>query len=223
MYNRKPMAKNKQAMDDDDAVDPNMSFKNIMKDVQHFAIKHMTWKDKKALENQKVTELGGKNRAEMILLITNSVGRTPIDSNQNMYNRKPMAKNKQAMDDDAVDPNMSFKNIMKDVQHFAIKHMTWKDKKALENQKVTELGGKSIFVINSPFDSTFTRLSPPEQSHPPAIISFPAISSGPQTCSAGQFYPSHGFPASSSTSLSTTSIHGSLSLSHGGPFRILVV
>lgn len=29
-----------------------------------------------------------------------------------------MAKNKQAMDDDAVDPNMSFKNIMKDVQHF---------------------------------------------------------------------------------------------------------
>lgn len=30
------MAKNKQAMDDDDAVDPNMSFKNIMKDVQHF-------------------------------------------------------------------------------------------------------------------------------------------------------------------------------------------
>ena len=45
-------------------------------------------------------------------------GRTPIDSNQNMYNRKPMAKNKQAMDDDAVDPNMSFKNIMKDVQHF---------------------------------------------------------------------------------------------------------
>ncbi|WZY91753.1 hypothetical protein YC2023_064082 [Brassica napus] len=59
-----------------------------------------------------------------------------------MYNRKSMAKNKQAMDDDAVDPNMSFKNIMKDVQHFAIKHMTWKDKKALENQKVTELGGK---------------------------------------------------------------------------------
>ena len=35
-----------------------------------------------------------------------------------MYNRKSMAKNKQAMDDDAVDPNMSFKNIMKDVQHF---------------------------------------------------------------------------------------------------------
>ncbi|KAF3488680.1 hypothetical protein F2Q69_00055030 [Brassica cretica] len=49
-----------------------------------------------------------------------------------------------------------------------------------------------------------TRLSPPEQSHPPAIISFPAISSGPQPCSAGQVYTSHGFPASSSTSLSTT-------------------
>ncbi|KAF2575234.1 hypothetical protein F2Q70_00004442 [Brassica cretica] len=71
----------------------------------------------------------------------------------------------------------------------------------------------SIFVINSPFVSTFTRLTPPEQSHPPAIISFPDISSGPQPCSAGQVYPSHGFPASSSTSLSTTSIRESPSLS----------
>ncbi|KAF8099709.1 hypothetical protein N665_0238s0037 [Sinapis alba] len=61
MYNnRKPMVKKKQGMDHHDAVDPDMSFKNIMKDVQQFANTHMTWKDKKALENQKVTQLGGK-------------------------------------------------------------------------------------------------------------------------------------------------------------------
>ncbi|KAG2326140.1 hypothetical protein Bca4012_035099 [Brassica carinata] len=61
MYNnRKPMAKRKQGVDQHDAVDPNMSFKDLMKDVQRFATKHMTWKDKKALENQRVTELGGK-------------------------------------------------------------------------------------------------------------------------------------------------------------------
>ncbi|KAJ0258570.1 hypothetical protein HA466_0073390 [Hirschfeldia incana] len=60
-----------------------------------------------------------------------------------MYNnRKPMVKKKQGVDDDAVHPNQSFREIMKDVQQFATKHMTWKDKKALENQKVTELGGK---------------------------------------------------------------------------------
>ncbi|KAJ0265174.1 hypothetical protein HA466_0015120 [Hirschfeldia incana] len=46
------------------------------------------------------------------------------------------------LDDDAINPNQSFRQIMKDVQQFATKHMTWKDKKALENQKVTQLGGK---------------------------------------------------------------------------------
>lgn len=40
------------------------------------------------------------------------------------------------------DPDLSFSKIMKDVQLFASSHMTWKDKKALENQKVTGLGGK---------------------------------------------------------------------------------
>ncbi|KAF3587778.1 hypothetical protein F2Q69_00028745 [Brassica cretica] len=66
------------------------------------------------------------------------------------------------------------------------------------------------------------RLSPPEQSHPPAIISFPAISSGPQPCSAGQVYPSHGFPASSSTSLSTSSSADQLSLTvvHSDQFGV---
>ncbi|KAF2608123.1 hypothetical protein F2Q68_00043126 [Brassica cretica] len=67
-----------------------------------------------------------------------------------------------------------------------------------------------------------TRLSLPEQYHPPAIISFPAISSGPQPCSAGQVYPSHGFPASSSTSLSTSSSADQLSLTvvHSDQFGV---
>ncbi|KAF3553727.1 hypothetical protein F2Q69_00011733 [Brassica cretica] len=71
-------------------------------------------------------------------------------------------------------------------------------------------------------DTLCTRLSPPEQSHPLAIISFPAISSGPQPCSAGQVYPSHGFPASSSTSLSTSSSADQLSLTvvHSDQFDI---
>lgn len=59
-----------------------------------------------------------------------------------MSNRKPMVKKKQGVDHE-VDPNMRFSKIMEDVQQFATKHMTWKDKKALENQKVTQLGGKA--------------------------------------------------------------------------------
>ncbi|CAF2096023.1 unnamed protein product [Brassica napus] len=60
----------------------------------------------------------------------------------NMFNRKPMVKKKQGMMEAVDDPDLSFSKIMKDVQLFASSHMTWKDKKALENQKVTGLGGK---------------------------------------------------------------------------------
>ncbi|CDY17121.1 BnaA05g10670D [Brassica napus] len=59
-----------------------------------------------------------------------------------MFNRKPMVKKKQGMMEAVDDPDLSFSKIMKDVQLFASSHMTWKDKKALENQKVTGLGGK---------------------------------------------------------------------------------
>ncbi|CAH8389380.1 unnamed protein product [Eruca vesicaria subsp. sativa] len=59
-----------------------------------------------------------------------------------MYNRKPMMKKKEGLVD-AADPDLSFSKIMKDVQLFASSHMTWKDKKALENQNVTQLGGKT--------------------------------------------------------------------------------
>ncbi|XP_048636710.1 uncharacterized protein LOC106451272 isoform X2 [Brassica napus] len=60
-----------------------------------------------------------------------------------MFNSKPMVKKKQGMVEAVDDPDLSFSKIMKDVQLFASSlHMTWKDKKALENQKVTGLGGK---------------------------------------------------------------------------------
>ncbi|KAH0883231.1 hypothetical protein HID58_059327 [Brassica napus] len=54
-------------------------------------------------------------------------------------------KSKQGVMEAVDDPDLSFSKIMKDVQHFgnlASSHMTWKDKKTLENQKVTGLGGK---------------------------------------------------------------------------------
>ncbi|KAG2327783.1 hypothetical protein Bca52824_010511 [Brassica carinata] len=57
-----------------------------------------------------------------------------------MHNRNRVVKKKEYMD--ALDPELSFSKIMKDVQLFASSHMTWKDNKALENQKVTQLGGK---------------------------------------------------------------------------------
>ncbi|KAJ4891505.1 Uncharacterized protein Rs2_31253 [Raphanus sativus] len=53
-----------------------------------------------------------------------------------------MVKKKQGMVDAVDDPDLSLTKIMKDVQLFASSHMTWKDNKALENQKVTQLGGK---------------------------------------------------------------------------------
>ncbi|KAG7570489.1 hypothetical protein ISN45_Aa04g030820 [Arabidopsis thaliana x Arabidopsis arenosa] len=57
-----------------------------------------------------------------------------------MYNRKPMEKKKEGMG--SIDQDLSFRKIMKDVELFGSSHMTWKDKKALENKKVTALGGK---------------------------------------------------------------------------------
>ncbi|CAN8318509.1 unnamed protein product [Cochlearia groenlandica] len=57
-----------------------------------------------------------------------------------MYNRKPMGKKKEAME--ATDPSLSFSQIMKDVALLGSSNMTWKDRKALENQRVIELGGK---------------------------------------------------------------------------------
>ncbi|VFQ72424.1 unnamed protein product [Cuscuta campestris] len=45
----------------------------------------------------------------------------------------------------AEDPNerIDFKSILKDIQFIGSPHMTWKEKKALENKKVVALGGKS--------------------------------------------------------------------------------
>ncbi|CAA7050632.1 unnamed protein product [Microthlaspi erraticum] len=57
-----------------------------------------------------------------------------------MYNRNPKEKKKEVMESSDID--MSFSTIMKEVVRFGSSHMTWKDRKALENQRVTELGGK---------------------------------------------------------------------------------
>ncbi|EFH46651.1 predicted protein [Arabidopsis lyrata subsp. lyrata] len=51
-----------------------------------------------------------------------------------------MEKKKEGMG--SIDQDLSFRKIMKDVELFGSSHMTWKDKKALENKKVTALGGK---------------------------------------------------------------------------------
>nr|AAL84935.1 At2g44820/T13E15.17 [Arabidopsis thaliana] len=59
-----------------------------------------------------------------------------------VYKRKSMEKKKEGMGS-TIDQNLSFKNIMKDVALFGSSHTTWKDKKALEDKKVTALGGKA--------------------------------------------------------------------------------
>lgn len=43
---------------------------------------------------------------------------------------------------EAKDPDMGFKKIMKDIEFFNSSHMTWKEKKEMENRKVVSLGGK---------------------------------------------------------------------------------
>ncbi|CAH8276858.1 unnamed protein product [Arabidopsis lyrata] len=63
-----------------------------------------------------------------------------MENSDQMYNRKPMEKKKEGMG--SIDQDLSFRKIMKDVELFGSSHMTWKDKKALENKKVTALGGK---------------------------------------------------------------------------------
>ncbi|CAI9116241.1 OLC1v1017337C1 [Oldenlandia corymbosa var. corymbosa] len=40
------------------------------------------------------------------------------------------------------DQRLDFKSIMKDMEHIGYSHMTWKQKKELENKKVVSLGGK---------------------------------------------------------------------------------
>ncbi|KAL8108407.1 hypothetical protein AgCh_024754 [Apium graveolens] len=52
-----------------DLTSPNMDIRSIMKDIESFVSKkHMTWKERKELENKKVVSLGGKKHVTMPML-----------------------------------------------------------------------------------------------------------------------------------------------------------
>ncbi|KAJ9553672.1 hypothetical protein OSB04_017717 [Centaurea solstitialis] len=60
-----------------------------------------------------------------------------------------MAKRKQGNKEEAMttfmdmkSQRMELKSILKDIEYMGPSHMTWKEKKALENKKVVSLGGK---------------------------------------------------------------------------------
>ncbi|XP_024989563.1 uncharacterized protein LOC112524129 [Cynara cardunculus var. scolymus] len=60
-----------------------------------------------------------------------------------------MAKRKQGNKEEAMttymdmkSQRMELKSILKDIEYMGPSHMTWKEKKALENRKVVSLGGK---------------------------------------------------------------------------------
>ncbi|WCJ27140.1 hypothetical protein M5689_008910 [Euphorbia peplus] len=55
---------------------------------------------------------------------------------------KKMKKTNQKDATDSKDQQWSFRNIMKDVENFGKEHMTWKEKKEMENRRVVSLGGK---------------------------------------------------------------------------------
>ncbi|KAJ4848565.1 hypothetical protein Tsubulata_007868 [Turnera subulata] len=60
--------------------------------------------------------------------------------------KEKMKKRSRTTTTDAMDTQedrqWDFKTIMKDIEKLGASHMTWKDKKALENKKVVDLGGK---------------------------------------------------------------------------------
>ncbi|KAG6389077.1 hypothetical protein SASPL_150536 [Salvia splendens] len=45
---------------------------------------------------------------------------------------------------DSQEPRMDIKSILKDIEFLGSSHMTWKQKKELENKKVVSLGGKRL-------------------------------------------------------------------------------
>ncbi|WCJ21079.1 hypothetical protein M5689_003263 [Euphorbia peplus] len=55
-----------------------------------------------------------------------------------------MKKTNQKDATDSKDQQWSFRNIMKDVENFGKEHMTWKEKKEMENRRVVSLGGKPL-------------------------------------------------------------------------------
>ncbi|KAI4308223.1 hypothetical protein L6164_031320 [Bauhinia variegata] len=45
---------------------------------------------------------------------------------------------------DMQDDDMDIRKIMKEVENFGTSHMTWKERKEIENRKVVSLGGKPV-------------------------------------------------------------------------------
>lgn len=60
MSKRKQGAKGETSTSYMDLKDQRMELKSIMKDIENLGSTHMTWKERKELENRKVVSLGGK-------------------------------------------------------------------------------------------------------------------------------------------------------------------
>ncbi|CAH9070056.1 unnamed protein product [Cuscuta epithymum] len=59
-----------------------------------------------------------------------------------MKQQRQKAERSKAATVDDPDVKVDFKSILKDIQFLGSPHMTWKEKKDLENKKVASLGGK---------------------------------------------------------------------------------
>ncbi|KAH9683645.1 Axoneme-associated protein [Citrus sinensis] len=57
--------------------------------------------------------------------------------------KEKMHKNKQRRDMETKDEEMDFRKIMKDIEFLGSSHMSWKERKELENKRVVSLGGKA--------------------------------------------------------------------------------
>ncbi|KAK9273371.1 hypothetical protein L1049_018181 [Liquidambar formosana] len=60
MHKKKQVAKGGPSTSYMDLKDPEMDMRKIMKDIEFLSASHMTWKERKELENRKVVSLGGK-------------------------------------------------------------------------------------------------------------------------------------------------------------------
>ncbi|KAK6129858.1 hypothetical protein DH2020_036376 [Rehmannia glutinosa] len=73
---KRPEAKGGSSSQDVDSEEPKMNIKSILKDIEFLGSSHMTWKQKKDLENRKVVSLGGKPPKKQRLPL--SVARVPM-------------------------------------------------------------------------------------------------------------------------------------------------
>ncbi|KAL5765765.1 hypothetical protein ACOSP7_016382 [Xanthoceras sorbifolium] len=57
--------------------------------------------------------------------------------------RRRMQKKKQREDMETEDQELDIRKIMKDIEFLGSSHMTWKERKELENKRIVSLGGKA--------------------------------------------------------------------------------